>query len=82
MSLDLSDEKSIESFVKDVYEKYGSIDILVNNAVSREGMKNLEELSKADIESSQIVNITGLMLLTKFVVKIMLTLFFYAFHFF
>ena len=71
MSLDLSDEKSIEDFVKDVYQKYGSIDILVNNAVSREGMKNLEELSKADIESSQIVNTTGLMLLTKSVVKIM-----------
>jgi NAD(P)-dependent dehydrogenase (short-subunit alcohol dehydrogenase family) len=31
----------------------------------------LEELSKADIESSQIVNTTGLMLLTKSVVKIM-----------
>jgi NAD(P)-dependent dehydrogenase (short-subunit alcohol dehydrogenase family) len=71
MSLDLSNEKSIEDFVKDVYEKYGSIDILVNNAVSREGMKNLEELSKADIESSQMVNTTGLMLLTKSVVKIM-----------
>jgi len=71
MSLNLSNEKSIEDFVKDVSEKYGSIDILVNNAVSREGMKNLEELSKADIESSQIVNTTGLMLLTKSVVKIM-----------
>lgn len=71
MSLDLSNEKSIEYFVKKVHEKYGSIDILVNNAVSREGMKNLEELSKADIESSQTVNTTGLMLLTKSVVKIM-----------
>lgn len=71
MSLDLTNEKSIESFVKKVYKKYGAIDILVNNAVSREGMKDLEELSKADIESSQIVNTTGLMLLTKSVVKIM-----------
>ncbi len=71
MSLDLTNEKSIESFVKKVYKKYGAIDILVNNAVSREGMKNLEQLNKADIESSQIVNNTGLMLLTKSVVKIM-----------
>lgn len=71
MSLDLSDEKSIEHFVKDVHNKYGTIDILVNNAVSREGMKDLEQLSKADIESSQLINTTGLMLLTKSVIKIM-----------
>jgi NAD(P)-dependent dehydrogenase (short-subunit alcohol dehydrogenase family) len=71
MSLDLSNEKSIEIFVKKVYKKYGVIDILVNNAVSREGMKDLEQLSKADIESSQLINSTGLMLLTKSVVKLM-----------
>lgn len=71
MSFDLSDEKSIERFVEDVCKKYGAIDILVNNAVSRDGMKDLEQLSKADIESSQIINTTGLMLLTKSVVKIM-----------
>lgn len=70
-SLDLSEEQSIECFVDGVYNKYGTIDILVNNAVSREGMKDLEELSKADIESSQIINTTGLMLLTKSVIRIM-----------
>ncbi|MEO6136537.1 MAG: SDR family oxidoreductase [Ginsengibacter sp.] len=71
MSLDLSNEKSIERFVKNVYKKYGSIDILVNNAVSREGMNDLELLNKTDIESAQIINITGLMLITKSVIKIM-----------
>ena len=71
MSLDLSNEKSIESFVNNVYKKYRAIDILVNNAVSREGMKDLEQLSKTDIESSQLINSTGLILLTRSVVKIM-----------
>lgn len=71
MSLDLANEKSIENFVKKIYKKYAAIDILVNNAVSREGMKDLEELNKADIESAQLINSTGLFLLTKSVIKIM-----------
>jgi len=71
MSLDLSNEKSIDVFVKKIYKKYRRIDILVNNAVSREGMKDLEQLSKADIERSQLINFTGMMLLTKSVVKLM-----------
>ena len=71
MSLDLGDEKSIENFVKKIVKKYSTIDILVNNAVSREGMKDLEQLSKADIENGQAINNTGLILLTKVVIKIM-----------
>ncbi len=35
-------------------KKYGSIDILVNNPVTREGMKDLEDLNKADIERNQL----------------------------
>ncbi|HUZ58841.1 MAG TPA: SDR family oxidoreductase [Hanamia sp.] len=72
MFLDLSDEMSIEKFVKKVYEKYGTVDILVNNAVTREGMKDLENLNKADIENTQLVNTTGLLLMTKHVIGIML----------
>lgn len=71
MLLDLSSEISIEKFVKKVHDKYGSIDILVNNAVTREGMKDLEDLNKGDIENTQLVNTTGLMLLTKHVIRIM-----------
>jgi len=71
MLLDLSNEISIEKFVKKVHQKFGSVDILVNNAVTRQGMKDLENLNKADIENTQLVNTTGLMMLTKHVVKIM-----------
>lgn len=71
MALDMGDEKSIRDFVGNVYKKYGRIDVLVNNAVSREGARNLDVLSVEDLERSQTVNYTGLMLLTQAVIKIM-----------
>jgi len=71
MLLDLANEKSIESLVKRVHKKFGAINILVNNAVSREGMKDLEQLTKADIEKTELINTTGLMLITKQVIAIM-----------
>ncbi|CAL1517243.1 SDR family oxidoreductase [Chitinophaga sp. MM2321] len=70
-ALDQGEEASIDAFTAGVVAKYGQIDILVNNAVSREGVKDLEALSKADIENAQLINTTGLFLLTKAVVKVM-----------
>ncbi|WP_018625924.1 SDR family NAD(P)-dependent oxidoreductase [Niabella aurantiaca] len=69
MALDLASEASIREFVTTVEQQYGRIDILVNNAVSREGIKDLEDLTREDIEKSASINTTGLMLLTKHVVK-------------
>src|SRR5690625_2545144 len=65
MKLDLSQERSIVEFVQNVISKYGKIDVRVNNAVSRKGMKNLEDLSKIDWEEAQVINSTGLMLITR-----------------
>lgn len=73
MKLDLSQERSIVEFVQNVISKYGKIDVLVNNAVSRKGMKNLEDLSKIDWEEAQVINSTGLMLITREVVKKMVS---------
>ena len=69
MHLDLEDENSINEFTSEVLGKFGRIDILVNNAVSREGFKNLEDLSRQDWEGGQAINSTGLMLITRAVVK-------------
>lgn len=69
--LDLADDASIVHFVEEVIRRYGHIDVLVNNAVSRSGMKDLQQLSRADLELEQSINTTGLMLLTKTVVAIM-----------
>ena len=68
MLLDLSDEKNIKDLVDLIISKYNQVDILVNNAVSREGYKKLEETTKADWELSQTINSTGLMLISKEVV--------------
>lgn len=69
MSLDLASDSSISDFVDEVIQKHGQIDILVNNAVSREGFKDLEHIQKEEWENAQRVNSTGLMLITKSVIK-------------
>lgn len=71
MELDLEDENSIINFVKEVHVKYGRIDVLVNNAVSREGFKNLEDIETESWEKAQRINSTGLVLITRSVVGIM-----------
>jgi NAD(P)-dependent dehydrogenase (short-subunit alcohol dehydrogenase family) len=67
--LDLASENSIVEFVKGVTAQFGKIDILVNNAVSRQGFSDLENMTAADWEASQRVNSTGMMLITKEVIK-------------
>jgi NAD(P)-dependent dehydrogenase (short-subunit alcohol dehydrogenase family) len=71
MTLDLADEISIRHFTASVIENYGHVDILVNNAVSREGFKNLENITKKEWEQAQMINSTGTMLLTQAVIKTM-----------
>lgn len=71
MALDLEDENSIRAFVDAVKSKFGRIDILVNNAVSRDGFKNLEDIDKASWEKAQRINSTGLVLITQAVIEVM-----------
>jgi NAD(P)-dependent dehydrogenase (short-subunit alcohol dehydrogenase family) len=71
IKLDQSDEKSINDFTNGIVKKYKRIDVLVNNAVSREGCKDLDVISKTDLEKSQLINYTGLMLLTQAFIKVM-----------
>jgi len=71
MPLDLEDENSIDGFVANVEKQFGRIDVLVNNAVSREGFANLEDVERGSWEKAQRINSTGLMLITRAVVRIM-----------
>jgi NAD(P)-dependent dehydrogenase (short-subunit alcohol dehydrogenase family) len=71
MSLDLASELSIKSFTDKVINKYGKIDILINNAVSREGFKDLEHIQKDEWEEAQKINSTGLIIITQAVLKFM-----------
>jgi NAD(P)-dependent dehydrogenase (short-subunit alcohol dehydrogenase family) len=68
---DQGDEISIGELVDYVADKYKRIDVLVNNSVSREGNRDLDDIGKSDLEKSQLVNYTGLMLLTQAVLRIM-----------
>lgn len=69
--LDLSEERSIGELIDGVYNDFGSIDVLVNNAVSRDGFKNLDEISKEEWEEAQKINATGMMLITQSTIRIM-----------
>lgn len=69
--LDLGDEISIKQFVEYVVSKYGRIDVLINNAVSREGFKDMGDITRTDWENAQLVNSTGMVLLTQSVIHIM-----------
>ncbi|NND33269.1 MAG: SDR family oxidoreductase [Saprospiraceae bacterium] len=67
--LDQGEEDSIQEFVRNVESKYAQIDILVNNSVTRDGMADLDMVTKEGWERAQKVNSTGLVLLTQAVIK-------------
>jgi len=68
------DQDSIASMVSRVENKYGRIDVLVNNAVTRDGLADLDKVTKTDWEDAQKINSTGLMLVTQAVIKNMVKL--------
>jgi NAD(P)-dependent dehydrogenase (short-subunit alcohol dehydrogenase family) len=70
--LDQGDEDSIQTCVGEVISVCRRIDILVNNAVTRQGMGDLDTVTKSGWEESLRINSTGLMLITQAVVPHML----------
>ena len=72
LSLDLSDDASIEKLVSDVMAKEGHIDILVNNAVDRSSMVSLASATREKLQDSMNTNLNGQILLSKAVVEVMI----------
>jgi len=70
---DVTDYKSTEKIISDVEKKWGSIDVLVNNAgLDKAGMTApIESLSQEDIDLVIDVNLKGTIYFTKFVIPIM-----------
>ncbi|TIO12280.1 MAG: SDR family oxidoreductase [Mesorhizobium sp.] len=67
MSLDVTKEASIRAFVDEVLQKFGRIDVLVNNA----GMvihKSIDEQTAEDWDRLMAVNLRGPFLMAKYVV--------------
>lgn len=71
-SVDVSEHKPVRDFVNEVSEKYGSVDVLVNNAgVARDDVLALQP--KSDIDSMVEINLKGTLAVTKSCVRKMLT---------
>ena len=68
---DVTDPDQVSTLVKSVAEKYGSIDVLVNNAgVTRDTL--LVRMSEADWDLVLKVNLKGAFLMTQAVAKVMM----------
>ncbi len=72
MSLDLSDDASIEKLVADVIARYGRIDILVNNAVDRRNLTCMDEATRQKLQDSMNTNLNGQIMLSQAVIRHMI----------
>ena len=72
MSLDLSSDESIKELVSNVLERYGKIDILVNNAVDRSNMTPLSSATREKLQNSASTNLNGQILLSQAVLEHMI----------
>ncbi len=72
MSLDLSDDVSIEVLVKDIVKKYGRLDILINNAVDRSNMVSLADATRDKLQNSVSVNLNGQIMLSQKCLEVMI----------
>lgn len=71
MALDLASDESIDRFTDEVYNKFGRIDILVNNAVYRSNMVSLGDATRKKLSDSADVNLNGQILLSQAVLRYM-----------
>ena len=58
-TVDVSDHKSVDEMVEDVYKKFGRIDILVNNAYISGGYAIVTETTQETWDKVLAVNLTG-----------------------
>jgi len=72
MALDLACDDSIKTFADSIQKKFGNIDILVNNAVTREHYNGLEDAERDKLLESLDINFAGIVMLTKALIPGML----------
>jgi len=71
-TVDVSNKQAVDEMVKDVFEKYGHIDILVNNAYISGGYAIVTETSQETWDKVIAVNLTGYFNCAKAVAKKMI----------
>ena len=72
MSLDLSSDESIKALAKNVFDRFGKIDILVNNAVDRRNIVGMSVATREKLAASAETNLNGQLLLSQAVLEYML----------
>lgn len=72
MALDLSDDASIKALPKAVFDRFGRIDILVNNAVDRSNLTSLADATRQKLQDSASTNLNGQILLSQAVLEYMI----------
>lgn len=72
MSCDITDESQVVSTIEQIVDKYGKIDILVNNAAKINDAVHFHEMKNSDIVELIDTNITGTFNITKSVIAKML----------
>jgi len=70
--LDLSKDSSVELLVNYIQKEQGGLDILVNNAVSRDHYSGLENAEREKLIDSYDINLAGIVMLTKALIPLML----------
>lgn len=71
LECDVTNEESVKNFVEQVFNKFGRIDILINNAgVAVRG--GVHELTQEDWDKSMNVNVKGVYLMSKYVIPHMI----------
>lgn len=71
MALDLENDESIRKLTDEVYARFGSIDVLVNNAVDRRNMVSLDKATRQKLQDSVSVNLNGQILISQYVIGYM-----------
>lgn len=71
MHLDVSDEDEVKKVFSEIKDKYGSIDVLVNNAGIAGPDKPTHELSREEWDKVMAVNVNGVFYCTKYGVQAM-----------
>lgn len=69
---DVSDEQRVNSVIIDAKEKFGTIDILVNNAALWRSFKSFTEFSTDEWKKFMDINVMGVVYMTKAVLPTML----------
>ena len=68
---DISSEQAVEEIYRKAIEKFGRVDILVNNAADgdMEGIDTIEQITPAVIDNTFAVNVRGSILMTRELIK-------------